>query len=136
MVFLTNDVQTDPTTNTLKSSDVRTEQNVNESLNTSKTTQNTPLLPIDTETPHSYNLINKSDPLQSILKAEAQISALKSYVKCEISGLNNKMDSLNERFSHLMHNETPHSKTFELLQESELFYNVSYVQKMKSSKLY
>ena len=136
MVFLTNDVQTDPTTNTLKSSDVRTEQNVNKSLNTSKTTQNTPLLPIDTETPRSYNLINKSDPLQSILKAEAQISALKSYVKCEISGLNNKMDSLNERFNHLMHNETPHSKTFELLQESELFYNVSYVQKMKSSKLY
>ena len=45
-VFLTNDVQTDPTTNTLESSDVRTEQNTNELLNTSKATQNTPLLPI------------------------------------------------------------------------------------------
>ena len=58
------------------------------------------LLLIDIETPHSHNLINKSDPLQSILKAEAQISALKSYVKCEISGLNNKMDSLKSD-SHL-----------------------------------
>ena len=45
-VFLTNDVQTDPTTNTLESSDVRTEQNANKLLNISKATQNTPLLPI------------------------------------------------------------------------------------------
>ena len=94
------------------------------------------MFPIDIETPHSHNLINKSDPLQSILKAEAQISALKSYVKCEISGLNNKMDSLNERFNHLMHNETSHSKAFELLQESVTFLQRELVQKMKSSKLY
>ena len=100
--FLTNDLQTDPTTNTLERSDVRTEQNTNESFNISKATQNTPLLPIDIEIPHSHNLINKWDPLQSILKAEVQISALKSYVKCEISGLNNKMDYLNERLNHLM----------------------------------
>ena len=118
---MTNDVQTDPTTNTLGSSDVRTEQNANESFNTSKATQNMLLLPIDIETPHSHNLINKSDLLQSRLKAEAQISALKSYVKCEISGLNNKMDSLNERLNHLMHKETSHSKAFELLQESVTF---------------
>ena len=92
---MTNEVQTDLTTNTLESFDVRTEQNANKWLNTSKATKNTPLLYIDIETPHSHNLINKSDPLQSILKADAQISALKSYVKCESSGLNNKMDSLN-----------------------------------------
>ena len=42
--FLTNDVQTDPTRNTLKSSDVRTEQNANELLNTSTVTQNTLLM--------------------------------------------------------------------------------------------
>ena len=98
--FLTNDIQTDPTTNLLESSDVRTEKSANKSFNTSKATQNTQLLLIDIETPHSHNLINKSDTLQSILKAEAQISALKSYVKCEISGLNNKMDSLKSD-SHL-----------------------------------
>ena len=69
--FLTNDVQTDPTTNTLESSDVRPEQNANELFNASKTILNTPLLPIDIETPHSYNLINKSDLLQSTIKAEA-----------------------------------------------------------------
>ena len=57
--FLTNDLQTDPTTNTLERSDVRTEQNTNESFNISKATQNTPLLPIDIEIPHSHNLINK-----------------------------------------------------------------------------
>ena len=111
----------DPITNTLESSNVRTEQNANESFNTSKVTQNTPLLPFDTETPHSHNLINKFDPLQGIFKAEAQISALRSYVKCEISGLNNKMDSLNERLNYLMYNETSHNKTFELIQESVTF---------------
>ena len=52
--FLTNNVQTDPTTNTLESSDVRTEQNANESFNTSKATQNMRLLPIDIETSHSH----------------------------------------------------------------------------------
>ena len=119
--FLTNDVQTDPNTNRLESSDVRTEQNANESFNTSKATENTPLLPIHIETPHSHNLINKSDPLQSILKAEAQISTLKSYVKCKISGLNNKMNSLSERLNHLTHNEASHSNEFELLQESITF---------------
>ena len=31
------------------------------------------------------------------------------------------MDSLNERLNHLMHNETSHSKTFELLQETVTF---------------
>ena len=75
---LTNDVQTnddDPTTNTSETSDVRTEQNANESFNTSNSIQSTPLLTIDIETPHSHNLINKSDPLQNILRAEAQISA-------------------------------------------------------------
>ena len=65
--------------------------------------------------------MNKSDTLQKILKAEAQISALKIYVKCEISGLNNKMDSLNEILNHLIHNEIPHSKASELLQESVTF---------------
>ena len=37
-----------------------------------------------------------------------------------ISGLNNKIDFLNEKLN-LMHNETSHSKVFELLQESESF---------------
>ena len=31
------------------------------------------------------------------------------------------MDSLNERLNHLMHNETSHSETFELLQETVTF---------------
>ena len=60
--FLTNDLQTDPTTNTLESSDERTEQNANESFNTPKGTPNASLFPVDTETPHSHNLINKGDP--------------------------------------------------------------------------
>ena len=36
--FLTNNAQTNPTTNTLESSDVRTEQKAKESFNTSKAT--------------------------------------------------------------------------------------------------
>ena len=81
----------------------------------------TPLVSIDIENPHSHSLMNKSDPLQSILKVQAQISALKSYVKWEIYVLNNKMDSLNERLNHLMHDKTSHSKAFETLQESVTF---------------
>ena len=108
---------------------MRTEQNANESFNTLKATENMSSLPVDIETPHLHNLINKPDPLQNIPKAEAQISALKSYVKCEISGLNNKMDSLDERLSHLMDNEISHSKAFELLQKS-----VTYVQSKQRSK--
>ena len=92
-----------------------THHSTRHSFSTSKATQNSPSLPIDINTPHSHNLINKSDPLQSILKAEAQISDLESYVKCEICGLNNKMDSLHEKLNHLMHNKTSHSKVFELL---------------------
>ena len=69
--FLTNDVQTDPTTNTLESSDVRSEQNANQTSSTSKATQNTSLASIDIGTPHPHSLINKSDPLQGILKTEA-----------------------------------------------------------------
>ena len=80
--FLTNDVQTDPTTNTLESSDVHTEQNPNESFNISMVTQNMLLLPTGTETPHLHNLISKSDLLESILKVETDIPTLKSYVKC------------------------------------------------------
>ena len=79
---MTNDVQTDPTTNTLESSDVHTEQNANESCNISMVTQNMLLLPVGTETPHSHKLINKSDLPESILKAEAEISTLKSREKC------------------------------------------------------
>ena len=41
---------------------MRTEQNANESFNTLKATENMSLLPIDIETPHLHNLINKPDP--------------------------------------------------------------------------
>ena len=68
---MTNDVQTDPTTNTLESSDVRSQQNAKQTSSTSKATQNTSLASIDIGTPRPHSLINKSDPLQGILKTEA-----------------------------------------------------------------
>ena len=49
------------------------------------------------------------------------------------------MDSLNERLNHLRHNETSHSKAFDLLQENvsnKTENKASYVQNMKSAKLY
>ena len=50
--FLINYVQTDPTTNTLESFDLHTEQNAKKSFNTPKAIQNWLLLPIDVKQTH------------------------------------------------------------------------------------
>ena len=50
-----------------------------------------------------------------------------------ISGLNNKIDFLNEKLN-LMHNETSHSKVFELLQESESFLQSELLSKDETIK--
>ena len=50
-----------------------------------------------------------------------------------ISGLNNKIDFLNDKLN-LMHNETSHSKVFELLQESVSFLQSELLSKDETIK--
>ena len=64
--------------------------------------------------------------LQNKWKVEAQVTALKSYVKCGISSINNKIESLFECLNKISSNE---KKTLEILQE-----NISFLQKELTSK--
>ena len=51
-------------------------------------------IPSDTHTPLVANVTNENSRLtqKNILKIEAQVSVLKSYVDCEISALTSKID--------------------------------------------
>ena len=70
--------------------------------------------------------MNKSLLSQNNWKVEAQVTVLKSYVKCEISSINNKIESLFERLNKMPCNE---KKALEILQE-----NISFLQKEFTSK--
>ena len=59
-------------------------------------------------------------------KAEAQVPALKSCVKCDISNINNKVESLFERLNKMSNTE---KKALEILQE-----NITFLQKELPSK--
>ena len=63
---------------------------------------------------------------QNKWKVEAQVTTLKSYVKCGISSINNKIESLFECLNKISSNE---KKTLEILQE-----NISFLQKELTSK--
>ena len=74
-------------------------------------------------TPHpdniSTNNINNSTPRNNVWKYEAKISALKSYVQCELSTLHNKIDRFMETFNKTISNfET---KPYEILQDNTEF---------------
>ena len=71
-------------------------------------------------TPHPDNIltneINIPTPRNNVWKYEAKISALKSYVQCELSTLHNKIDRFMETFNKTISNfET---KPYEILQDN------------------
>ena len=76
------------------------------------------ILPININTPNSSDIMNKSLLSQYKWKVEAQVTALKSYVKCEISCTNNKIESLFERLNKMSSTE---EKALEILQETITF---------------
>ena len=59
-------------------------------------------------------------------EVEAQVTALKSYVKCEILSINNKIESLFECLNKVSSTE---EKALEILQES-----IAFLQKELTSK--
>ena len=84
------------------------------------------ILLFNINTPNLNDLMEKLPLSQNNWKVEAQVTALKSYVKCGISSINNKIESLFECLNKISSNE---KKTLEILQE-----NISFLQKELTSK--
>ena len=76
------------------------------------------ILPININIPNSSDIRKKSLLSQNKLKVEAHVTALKSYVACEISSINNKIESLFERLNKMSSTE---NKALEILQEKYFF---------------
>ena len=76
------------------------------------------ILPININTPNSSDIMNKSLLSQNKWKVESQVTALKNYVKCEISCTNNKIESLFECLNKMSSTE---EKALEILQETITF---------------
>ena len=92
-----------------------------------------PVPRVNIETPQSKHVIqNKNKPEEEIyaLKFEAQLSPLKSYMNCELSTINNKLDAFSQclikNASCQSNNE---NKNFETLQD-----NVKFLQKELAGK--
>ena len=83
-------------------------------------------------TPHSDNImtndINNPIPRNNAWKYEAKISALKSYVQCELSTLHNKIDRIIETFNKTISNFE--AKPYEILQG-----NIEFLQNELRSKM-
>ena len=82
-------------------------------------------------TPHPDNImtndINNPTPRNNAWKYEAKISALKSYVQCELSTLHNKIDRFMETFNKTI--STFETKPYEILQD-----NIDFLQNELRSK--
>ena len=55
-----------------------------------------PSIPANCNTPQLANILDKSSTNQTTEKREAQLIAMKSYIKCEISNIDQKIKSLHE----------------------------------------
>ena len=75
---------------------------------------NSSILPININTPNPSGIMNKLLLSQTKLKVKAQVTHQKSYVKCEISSINNKIELLFERLNNMSSTE---KKVLEILQE-------------------
>ena len=75
---------------------------------------NSSILPININTPNPSGTMNKWLLSQIKWKVKAQVTHQKSYVKCEISSINNKIELLFERLNNMSSTE---KKVLEILQE-------------------
>ena len=74
-------------------------------------------MPTDIQIPITANNLNDTTKFtkKSMLKIEAQLSALKSYVDCEVSTLTSKIDAFSDSIKHaladLQKRESKHANT-------------------------
>ena len=76
-----------------------------------------PSIPTDCNTSQLANILDKLSTNQDMEKIEAQLIAMKSYIKCEISNIDQKVKSLCECFNGVKETE----KSNEVLQKMLLF---------------
>ena len=73
-----------------------------------------PSIPTNCNTPQLANIVDKSSTNQTTEKIEGQLTAVKSYMKCEISNIDQKIKSLYEWLNGMKETE----KSNEMLQEN------------------
>ena len=76
-----------------------------------------PSIPTDFNTPQLANMVEQLSTNQDMEKIEAQLIAMKSYIKCEISNIGQKIKSLCECLNGVKETE----KSNEVLQKMLLF---------------
>ena len=64
-----------------------------------------PSIPTDCNTPQLANIVDKLSTNQDMEKIKAQLIAMKSYIKCEISNIDQKIKSLYECFNRVKETE-------------------------------
>ena len=64
-----------------------------------------PSIPTDCNTPQLANIVDKLSTNQDMEKIEAQLIAMKSYIKCEISNIDQKIKSLCDCFNGVKETE-------------------------------
>ena len=71
-----------------------------------KTTETSPTVPTDIQTPITTSNLNDTSNLtkKTILKIEAQLSALKSHVDCELSTFTSKIDAFSDSLKNTLEN--------------------------------
>ena len=80
-----------------------------------------PSIPTDCNTPQLANIVDKLSTNQDMEKIEAQLIAIKSYIKFEISNIDQKIKSLYECFNGIKETE----KSNEVLQKMLLFCKIN-----------
>ena len=77
-----------------------------------------PSIPTDCNTPQSANIVGKLSTNQDMEKIEVQLIAMESYIKCEISNIDQKIKSLCECFNGVKETE----KSNEVIQKKMLLF--------------
>ena len=71
-----------------------------------------PSIPTDCNTPQLANIVDKLSTNQDMEKIKAQLIAMKSYIKCEISNIDQKIKSLYECFNRVKETEKSNEVNF------------------------
>ena len=71
-----------------------------------------PSIATDCNTPKLANIVDKLSTNQDMEKIKAQLIAMKSYIKCEISNIDQKIKSLYECFNRVKETEKSNEVNF------------------------
>ena len=112
--------------NTLRSSKQIPPENTTDTALLNTTTETSPTVPTDIQTPITTSNLDDTSNLtkKTILKIEAQLSVLKSYVDCELSTLTSKIDAFSDSLKNTLENLQKRNSSYSntnLLQQNITF---------------